>query len=165
MISTELHVIAKAMFKHGTINNENANWNKERKVNKSAFLSFGLQQILTSVLFLAQTPTVSPMVNGHSSPTESGMGASLSSTTSSPRPGEDNSTARLLRHLQGRVQQLRAQNDSLRKSSENESLNDSHCSVISTESVRCSWRVECKTLPGGGGVCFNAQWSLTLSVC
>ena len=76
------------------------------------------------------------MVNGTSSPPESGVGTSLSSTTPSPRPGEDSSTARLLRHLQGRVQQLRAQNDSLRKSSENESLNDSHCSVMSTESVR-----------------------------
>lgn len=83
-----------------------------------------------------QTPTSSPMVNGHSSPSESGVGTSLSSTTPSPRPGDDNSTARLLRHLQGRVQQLRAQNDSLRKSSENESLNESHCSVVSTESVR-----------------------------
>jgi len=82
----------------------------------------------------ASTPAGSPMVNGHSSPTESGVGTSLSSTTPSPRPGEDTSTARLLRHLQGRVQQLRAQNDSLRKSSETESLNDSHCSVVSTES-------------------------------
>ncbi|KAJ7387331.1 hypothetical protein OS493_004319 [Desmophyllum pertusum] len=80
------------------------------------------------------TPASSPMVNGTCSPPESGVGTSLSSTTPSPRPGEDNSTARLLRHLQGRVQQLRAQNDTLRKSSENESLNDSHCSVMSTES-------------------------------
>lgn len=94
----------------------------------------------------AVTPTVSPMVNGHSSPTESGMGASLSSTTSSPRPGEDNSTARLLRHLQGRVQQLRAQNDSLRKSSENESLNDSHCSVISTESFNANGEEDTRRL-------------------
>ncbi|XP_078360905.1 uncharacterized protein LOC144645269 isoform X4 [Oculina patagonica] len=83
----------------------------------------------------AATPAGSPMVNGTSSPPESGVGTSLSSTTPSPRPGEDTSTARLLRHLQGRVQQLRAQNDSLRKSSENESLNDSHCSVMSTESL------------------------------
>lgn len=75
------------------------------------------------------------MVNGHASPSESGVGTCLSSATPSPRPGDDNSTARLLRHLQGRVQQLRAQNDSLRKSSENESLNESHSSVVSTESV------------------------------
>lgn len=92
--------------------------------------------VLITVLFFTQTPAGSPMVNGTSSPPESGVGTSLSSTTPSPRPGEDTSTARLLRHLQGRVQQLRAQNDSLRKSSENESLNDSHCSVMSTESVR-----------------------------
>ena len=90
------------------------------------------------------------MVNGHSSPTESGVGTSLSSTTPSPRPGEDNSTARLLRHLQGRVQQLRAQNDSLRKSSENESLNESHCSAVSTESVRYFSGVA--TFSGGVGV-------------
>ncbi|XP_020632361.1 plectin-like isoform X6 [Orbicella faveolata] len=83
----------------------------------------------------AATPAGSPMVNGTSSPPESGVGTSLSSTTPSPRPGEDTSTARLLRHLQGRVQQLRAQNDSLRKSTENDSLNDSHCSVMSTESM------------------------------
>ena len=74
------------------------------------------------------------MVNG-TSPSESGVGTSLSSASPSPRPGEDFSSARLLRHLQGRVQQLRAQNESLRKSSENESLNESHCSVMSTESV------------------------------
>lgn len=80
------------------------------------------------------------MVNGHSSPSESGVGTCLSSTTPSPRSGDDNSTARLLRHLQGRVQQLRAQNDSLRKSSENESLNESHSSVVSTESVGTDFR-------------------------
>lgn len=83
----------------------------------------------------AATPAGSPMVNGHSSPAESGVGTSLNSTTPSPRLGEDNSTARLLRHLQGRVQQLRAQNDSLRKSSDNESMNESQCSVVSTESI------------------------------
>ncbi|XP_068749766.1 putative leucine-rich repeat-containing protein DDB_G0290503 isoform X4 [Montipora capricornis] len=94
----------------------------------------------------AATPTGSPMVNGHSSPSESGVGTSLSSTTPSPRPGEDNSTARLLRHLQGRVQQLRAQNDSLRKSSENESLNDSHCSMVSTESFNASGEEETRRL-------------------
>lgn len=94
----------------------------------------------------AATPTGSPMVNGTSSPPESGVGTSLSSTTPSPRPGEDSSTARLLRHLQGRVQQLRAQNDSLRKSSENESLNDSHCSVMSTESFNGGETEETKRL-------------------
>lgn len=94
----------------------------------------------------AATPAGSPMVNGTSSPPESGVGTSLSSTTPSPRPGEDSSTARLLRHLQGRVQQLRAQNDSLRKSSENESLNDSHCSVMSTESFNGGETEETKRL-------------------
>ncbi|XP_022807934.1 probable serine/threonine-protein kinase kinX isoform X3 [Stylophora pistillata] len=94
----------------------------------------------------AATPAGSPMINGTSSPPESGVGTSLSSTTPSPRPGEDSSTARLLRHLQGRVQQLRAQNDSLRKSSENESLNDSHCSVMSTESFNGGETEETKRL-------------------
>lgn len=101
----------------------------------------------------AATPTGSPMVNGHSSPSESGVGTSLSSTTPSPRPGEDNSTARLLRHLQGRVQQLRAQNDSLRKSSENESLNDSHCSMVSTESFNASGEEETRRLQSALKMC------------
>ena len=104
-------------------------------VSYTEHFAFVTLSLFTIILF-TQTPAGSPMVNGTSSPPESGVGTSLSSTTPSPRPGEDSSTARLLRHLQGRVQQLRAQNDSLRKSSENESLNDSHCSVMSTESVR-----------------------------
>ena len=102
---------------------------------QSVLRVISLTRISILILFFTQTPAGSPMVNGTSSPPESGVGTSLSSTTPSPRPGEDTSTARLLRHLQGRVQQLRAQNDSLRKSSENDSLNDSHCSVMSTESV------------------------------
>lgn len=51
--------------------------------------------------------------------------------TASPRPGDDNNSARLLRHLQGRVQQLRAQNDSLRS----DSLNESQSSVGTIDST------------------------------
>ncbi|KAK3747992.1 hypothetical protein QZH41_014358, partial [Actinostola sp. cb2023] len=79
-------------------------------------------------------PASSPITNGHSftdNTSTSGLGTSYSSITASPRPGEDSSSARLLRHLQGRVQQLRAQNDSLRS----DSLNESHSSVGTIDST------------------------------
>ncbi|XP_048582492.1 trichohyalin isoform X2 [Nematostella vectensis] len=73
--------------------------------------------------------TYSPRLNGISSPQEntSGLGTSLSSNNASPRTGDDNSTTKLLRHLQGRVKQLRAQNESMRS----DSLNDSQTSIYS----------------------------------
>ena len=64
---------------------------------------------------------------------ESGMSSSFSSAVTTPKTGTsprtgDDSTTKLLRHLQGRVQQLRAQNENLRKSSD-DSLNDSQSSI------------------------------------
>ena len=85
------------------------------------------------------------MVNGFTSPLNtslisSGMGTSMNSAASS-RTGDDSNTARLLRHLQGRVQQLRSQNESLRKSSDTDLLNESQCSVgtSSVDSVSASF--------------------------